>query len=77
MTKFTVARQDLKGVTRALCVTSFPEEGNRAMDMQVVDVSPQLAAQWLTRNTNNRPLSKGTVQQLAAQIQRGEWQLTH
>ncbi|MER6270848.1 MULTISPECIES: hypothetical protein [unclassified Streptomyces] len=47
------------------------------MDMQVVDVSPQLAAQWLTRNTNNRPLSKGTVQQLAGQIQRGEWQLTH
>ncbi|MFM9702126.1 hypothetical protein [Streptomyces galilaeus] len=47
------------------------------MHMQVVDVSPQLAAQWLTRNTSNRPLSKSTVQQLAGQIQRGEWQLTH
>ncbi|MER5832610.1 hypothetical protein ABT116_17585 [Streptomyces sp. NPDC002130] len=47
------------------------------MHMQVVDVSPQLAAEWLTRNTNNRPLSKGTVQHLAGQIQRGEWQLTH
>lgn len=58
-------------------MTPFPEKGNRAMDMQVVDVSPQLAAQWLTRNTNNRPLSKGTVQQLADRIQRGEWQLTH
>ncbi|WP_234442739.1 hypothetical protein [Streptomyces sp. FxanaA7] len=45
--------------------------------MQVVDVSPQLATQWLTRNTSNRPLSKSTVQQLAGQIQRGEWQLTH
>jgi len=47
------------------------------MRMEVVDVSPQLAAEWLTRNTNNRPLSKNTVQQLAGQIQRGEWQLTH
>jgi hypothetical protein len=47
------------------------------MDMEVLDVSPELAAQWLTRNTGNRPLSKGTVQQLADRIQRGEWQLTH
>ncbi|MFC8257483.1 hypothetical protein ACFUNF_07525 [Streptomyces sp. NPDC057291] len=45
--------------------------------MEVLSVSPELAAQWLTLNTNNRPLSKNTVQQLAAQIQRGEWQLTH
>lgn len=47
------------------------------MQTEVFDVSPELAAQWLTRNTNNRPLSKNTVQQLAGQIQRGEWQLTH
>lgn len=47
------------------------------MHMEVIDVSPELAAEWLTRNTNNRPLSKNTVQQLAGQIQRGEWQLTH
>ncbi|WP_406363867.1 hypothetical protein [Streptomyces sp. NBC_01579] len=45
--------------------------------MEVLSVSPELAAQWLKLNTNNRPLSKNTVQQLAAQIQRGEWQLTH
>ncbi|WP_326631477.1 MULTISPECIES: hypothetical protein [unclassified Streptomyces] len=47
------------------------------MHMEVLSVSPELAAQWLKLNTNNRPLSKNTVQQLAAQIQRGEWQLTH
>ncbi|MFE1010030.1 hypothetical protein ACFW4M_01835 [Streptomyces sp. NPDC058794] len=47
------------------------------MHMEVLDVTPELAAEWLTRNTNNRPLSKATVQQLAARIQRGEWQLTH
>lgn len=47
------------------------------MQTEVLDVSPELAAKWLTRNTSNRPLSKNTVQQLAGQIQRGEWQLTH
>ncbi|MFC9953182.1 hypothetical protein ACFVIN_22370 [Streptomyces prasinus] len=47
------------------------------MHMEVLDVTPELAAEWLTRNTSNRPLSKATVQQLAARIQRGEWQLTH
>ncbi|AGJ54052.1 MULTISPECIES: hypothetical protein [Streptomyces] len=47
------------------------------MHMEIRDVPPELAAKWLTHNTSNRPLSKGTVQQLAAQIQRGEWQLTH
>lgn len=47
------------------------------MQMEVLDVSPQLADEWLTRNTSNRPLSKSTVQQLAGRIERGEWQLTH
>jgi hypothetical protein len=47
------------------------------MHMEVRNVTPELATTWLTRNSNNRPLSKNTVQQLAAQIQRGEWQLTH
>jgi hypothetical protein len=45
--------------------------------MEIVDVTPELAGKWLSRNTSNRPLSRNTVQQLAAQIQRGEWQLTH
>lgn len=47
------------------------------MHMEVLHVSPDLAAEWLTRNTGNRPLSKSAVQQLVGRIQRGEWQLTH
>ncbi|WP_244942123.1 hypothetical protein [Streptomyces coelicoflavus] len=47
------------------------------MQMEVLHVSPELATEWLTRNTSNRPLSKAAVQQLAGRIQRGEWQLTH
>ncbi|MFD7690086.1 hypothetical protein [Streptomyces sp. NPDC059781] len=47
------------------------------MQMEVLHVGPELATEWLTRNTSNRPLSKAAVQQLAGRIQRGEWQLTH
>ena len=48
------------------------------MQSNVQRVTPETALQWLTtHNTSNRPLSKPFVAQLAAQIQRGEWQLTH
>lgn len=40
-------------------------------------ITPELARNWLLLNTRNRPLSKAFVQQLAQQIERGEWQLTH
>ncbi|SHF99959.1 hypothetical protein [Streptoalloteichus hindustanus] len=40
-------------------------------------ITPELASQWLLLNVHNRPLSKTFVQQLAQQITRGEWQLTH
>ncbi|WP_329611531.1 hypothetical protein [Kitasatospora herbaricolor] len=47
------------------------------MQSNVHRVTPETALQWLTHNTSNRPLSKSFVAQLAGQIQRGEWQLTH
>ncbi|MCZ2526211.1 MULTISPECIES: hypothetical protein [Streptomyces] len=40
-------------------------------------ITPELAAEWLARNTNNRPLSTSFVAQLARQIKQGEWQVTH
>ena len=42
------------------------------MHTEVLHVSPELATEWLTRNTGNRPLSKSAEQQLAGRIQRGE-----
>ncbi|MFI5780874.1 hypothetical protein [Nocardia sp. NPDC051570] len=40
-------------------------------------MTPQLASEWLERNTGNRPLSRMMVVQLAGAIQRGEWLHTH
>ena len=47
------------------------------MQSAVELITPELAREWLQLNTRNRPLSKAFVQQLAQQIERGEWQLTH
>lgn len=53
--------------------------GNTASEMytEVVTVTPELAAEWLKRNTDNRALRKWHVDSLAAAILRNEWVLTH
>lgn len=42
---------------------------------EVLKVSPTLAANMLTRNHSNRPLSQATVNKYASAMKRGEWQL--
>lgn len=42
---------------------------------EIVRVTPQIAGEWLNRNTKNRPLRAGRVENLAAAITRGEWEL--
>lgn len=45
--------------------------------MTIEDVSPQMAAEWLTQNRNNRPLRTTWATVLSNRIARGEWVLTH
>jgi len=40
-------------------------------------VTPEMAGDWLTRNTHNRPLRKHYVHRIARAIKAGEWQLSH
>lgn len=44
------------------------------MHTQIENVTPQIAAAYLSQNTNNRPLNKGRVEAYAAAMSRGEWQ---
>ncbi|MFJ4657949.1 hypothetical protein ACIP5Y_42340 [Nocardia sp. NPDC088792] len=44
---------------------------------ETINVTPQLASEWLDRNTCNRPMSKMMVTQLAEAMKRGEWLHTH
>ncbi|MFI5944656.1 hypothetical protein [Streptomyces uncialis] len=43
----------------------------------VMDISPALATEMLTRNRENRPLDRGRVSHLREAILRGEWLISH
>lgn len=43
------------------------------MDVQLVNVTPDMAASFLGANTRNRPLSQSRVHNLASAMSRGEW----
>lgn len=44
---------------------------------QTVFVTPELAAHWLERNTNNRPLTMSRVQSYVEDLLSGNWHYTH
>ncbi len=47
------------------------------MRSKIQTVTPRRAAEYLERNTANRPLSKRTVREFAEAMRRGEWRVTH
>jgi hypothetical protein len=48
-----------------------------ATSAEIVLVTPDLAAQWLERNPQNRRIVQARVSFYAAQMQSGSWKLTH
>jgi hypothetical protein len=44
---------------------------------RVQTITPARAAEWLTANTTNRPLSRPVVRSFAEAMHRGEWLVTH
>jgi hypothetical protein len=47
------------------------------MRSRVQTITPKKAAEYLDRNTGNRPLAKRTVREFAQAMRRGEWRVTH
>lgn len=47
------------------------------MKIEVIDITPKIAREWLLSNIVNRPLRPGRVEELDALWTRGEWKLTH
>ncbi len=47
------------------------------MRSRVQTITPKKAAEYLQRNTANRPLSQRTVRDFAQAMRRGEWRVTH
>ncbi|MFE7193753.1 hypothetical protein [Kitasatospora sp. NPDC057541] len=54
-----------------------PVESRAAPVSRIVKVTPEIAEEFLSRASVNRPLDKGQVRTLAEAIIRGEWRLTH
>jgi hypothetical protein len=44
---------------------------------RVQTITPKKAAEYLERNTANRPLSQRTVREFAQAMRRGDWRVTH
>lgn len=47
------------------------------MNTQTMTVTPELAASWLESNTQNRSMSKVTVERYANDMKNGNWALNH
>ena len=47
------------------------------MRSKVLSITPKKAAEYLERNTANRPVSQRTVREFAQVMRRGEWRVTH
>lgn len=46
--------------------------------VEIVTITPEIAQEWLTRNSGNqRPISKSTVNMYARDMREGRWQTTH
>jgi hypothetical protein len=57
--------------------THESNRNNRNPYSVIMEVAPELAAQWLEGNTHNRPLRQPLVDRLARDIKAGQWRLTH
>jgi len=60
-------------------MTAFqlPKTAQPSTQTYVVDVTPQLAEQWLLRNYFNRKVSEEMVERFQRAMLAGDWRLTH
>ena len=55
----------------------LPADARRCTDTYIVNVTPKLAREWLSRNIFNRPINQDLVQMYVQQIENDLWRLTH
>lgn len=55
--------------------TRATSKGKSVVTSQVQAITPDLAGEWLNRNTHNRPIRNKWVDQLVGIINRGEWRV--
>lgn len=50
--------------------------GNAVPSISVLDVTPELAREWLGRNMGNRPMRPGNLKKLTTALKTGKWRMT-
>jgi hypothetical protein len=58
-------------------ISTHESNNNQKPYSVIMEVGPELAAQWLEGNTHNRPLRQPLVDRLTRDIIAGRWRLTH
>ena len=72
-----VRRMGLRLHRYRVCVDSKPVKEKHEMKISVMEITPDLAAEFLKRNTGNRVIRKTAVAQYVDDLRRGNWKLTH
>lgn len=49
--------------------------GKTPVKTRIETITPEMAEEWLTKNTHNRPLRQTKVDELVGAIKRGEWEV--
>jgi len=62
-------------VTENIATFNLDQYNLPAINIELVDVTPELAQQWLLRNIKNRNLRKGVVAQYGRDMAAGEWSI--
>lgn len=57
-------------------VENFDENNDRAIRYETINVTPELAEQWLSKNLGNRSLRQRKVDTLASDMKSGNWRET-
>ena len=55
---------------------SPPQKRDPSLDIQVLRITPELAAEWLKKNENNRRQSRSTIDAYARDMKAGKWLLS-
>jgi hypothetical protein len=58
-----------------MAVRTAPLKAAKPVKSKVMTITPDLAGEWLNRNTHNRPIRNRHVDTLVGVIQRGEWKM--
>lgn len=59
-----------------MAIKTVPQNRKHGVHAEIVNVTPKLAAEWLQKNVNNRPVRQRIVDTYARDMEAGAWQIT-